>query len=59
MTGQIDLLNANNVALNNEINSINLRKAELQANAHALETQAENIRSTINSRQAQQARYQG
>ena len=57
-TSQIDLLNANNVALNNKINSINANRVQLQANAHLYETKAENIKSTINARQAQQSRYQ-
>ena len=58
LTEQIDLLNANNVALNNQINNINGNKANLQAEAHALETRAEGIKATINSRQAQQNQYQ-
>jgi len=54
---RIDFLNADNVNLNNQINSINNNKAILQNNYQSLETQAQNIKNTISAYQALQAQY--
>lgn len=58
ITNQIDALNADNVRLNNQINEINQKKSTLQANYKAIETQAQNVKNTITSYQAQQTQYQ-
>lgn len=58
ITQRIDLLNADNVRLNNQIKEINNNKTTLEASYQSLETQAENVKSTINAYQAQQSQYQ-
>jgi predicted nucleic acid-binding Zn-ribbon protein len=58
ITQAIDLLNADNVRLNNQINLINSNKTTLEAQYKALETQAENVKSTITAYRAQQNQYQ-
>jgi len=58
-TAQIDLVNAENVALNNQIAAIVSNKDLLQVNAQALETQAQNLKNTISSYQAQEAQLTG
>jgi predicted nucleic acid-binding Zn-ribbon protein len=53
----IDFLNADNVKLNNQINAINANKDTLQSYYQSQETQAQNLKNTISSYQAQQAQY--
>ncbi len=53
----IDFLNADNVNLNNQINAIKTNKDVLQSNYQSLEAQAQDIKNTIASYQAQQAQY--
>ena len=54
---KVDLLNADNVRLNNQVNAINENKGLLQNNYQSLETNAQNIKNTIAAYQAQQAQY--
>ena len=53
----IDFLNADNVKLNNQINAIIANRDILQSGYQSLEAQAQDLRSTIASYQAQQAQY--
>lgn len=53
----IDLYNADNVKLNNQINQINSNKDSLQSNYQSLESKAQDLKNTISAYQAQQAQY--
>jgi chromosome segregation ATPase len=54
---KIDLSSADNVNLNNQINTINTNKASLQATYQSLETQAQSTRTAITAVQTQQNQY--
>ena len=54
---QIDVVNAENVGLNNQIALISQEKDTLLVNAQSLEAQAQNLKNTIASYEAQQSQY--
>lgn len=54
---KIDLLNADNVNLNNQIAQINTNKNNLQSNYQSLEANAQDLKNTIAAYQAQQSQY--